>query len=85
MGKLPKFDIVRDIKTTEDGGFFCEGCLVGKDRAVVSPDPRYCQDCYDVLREAMKTDMRWGHSPSMPKVMEGGTGGVGATAAKSDY
>lgn len=72
MGKLPKFDIVRDIKTTEDGGFFCQACLVGKDKATISLDPRYCQDCFDVLREAMETDTRWGYSPSMPKVMKGG-------------
>ena len=64
-----KFDIVRDLKTIEDGGFFCQGCLVGKDRAAMSPDPRYCQDCYDVLREAMETDARWSHSASMPKVV----------------
>jgi len=44
MEKLPKFDIVRDLKTIEDGGFFCQACLVGKDKAAISPDPRYCQD-----------------------------------------
>jgi len=69
MEKFPKFDIARDIKVIEDGGFFCQGCLVGKDKAAMSSDPRYCQDCYDVLREAMKTDMRWSHSTSMPKVL----------------
>ncbi len=69
MGKLPKFDIVRDIKTVEGGGFFCQACLVGKDKATMSPDPRYCQDCFDVLREAMKTDTRWSHSTSIPKVL----------------
>ncbi len=26
MEKLRKFDIARDIKTTEDGGFFCQAC-----------------------------------------------------------
>ena len=69
MEKLRKFDIFQDIKTVEDGGFFCQACLVGKDKAAMSLDPRYCQDCYDVLREAMKTDMRWSHSTSMPKVL----------------
>ncbi len=52
MEKLPKFDIARDIKVIEDGGFFCQGCIVGKKKTEISPDPRYCQDCYDFLREA---------------------------------
>jgi len=69
MEKVPKFDIGRDIKVIEDGGFFCQACLVGKDKATMSPDPRYCQDCYDVLREAMETDTRWSRSASMPKVL----------------
>ncbi len=51
MKKPPKFDIVRDSKAIQDGGFFCQACLVGKDKTAISPDPRYCQDCYDVLRE----------------------------------
>ncbi len=72
MEKLPKFDIVRDIKAIEDGGFFCQACLVGKDKAAISSDPRYCKDCYDVLREAMETDTRWSHSTSLPKLMKGG-------------
>ena len=32
---------------------------MGKDKAAASPDPRYCQACYDFLCEAMKTDTRW--------------------------
>ncbi len=67
--KLPKFDIARDIKVIEDGGFFCQGCLVGKGKAAMSSDPRYCQDCYDILCEVMETDARWRHSASMPKVL----------------
>ncbi len=80
MEKSPQFDIVRDIKIIEDGGFFCHACVVGKDKAAISPDPRYCKDCYDILREEMKTDTRWAHGPSMPKV-DRGTGGAGATEA----
>ena len=72
MEKLPKFDIARDIKVIKGGGFFCQACLIGKDETVISPDQRYCQDCYDFLREAMETDMRWSHSTSMPKLMKGG-------------
>ncbi len=69
MEELPEFDIVRDIKVIEEGGFFCQACVVGKEQAAASPDPRYCRDCYDVLREVGETDSRWRHSPSMPKVL----------------
>ncbi len=72
MGELPKFDIVRDIKIIEDGGFFCQVCVVGKDKTEISSDPRYCKDCFDILREEMKTDTGWSHSTSMPKLMGGG-------------
>jgi len=65
------FNIAEDFKVIKDGGFFCQACLVGKDKAAISPDPRYCQDCYDVLREAMETDARWSHSASISKLMEG--------------
>ncbi len=66
------FNIAEDIKIIEAGGFFCQACVVGKDKASISSDPRYCQDCFDVLREAMETDTRWSHSASMPKLMKGG-------------
>ena len=33
--------------------FFCSTCLEDKDRKELSPDPRYCQGCYDfLLKEA---------------------------------
>ncbi len=33
--------------------FFCYTCLEDKDRKELSPDPRYCQGCYDfLLKEA---------------------------------
>lgn len=43
------FDIKRDPEIEKAGGFFCEGCLVGKPAVEQSPDPRYCQGCYDFL------------------------------------
>jgi len=66
------FDVHRDFAVIKDGGFFCQACLIGKDETAISPDPRYCQDCYDFLREAMEMDTRWSHSASMPKLMKGG-------------
>ncbi len=71
MEKLRKFDIVRDIKIIEDGGFFCQACVVGKDKAAISSDPRYCKDCFDILREERER-IRDSHSASMSKLMEGG-------------
>ena len=47
--RWPQFDIKRDIETVNAGGFFCQACVVGKPLDDISPDPRYCQDCYDVL------------------------------------
>ena len=47
------FDSKRDRAIIETGGFFCEGCLVGKLTQEQSPDPRYCQQCYEfLLKEA---------------------------------
>jgi len=68
MEKLPKFDIVRDIKVIEDGGFFCQVCIVGKDKAAISSDPRYCKDCFDILRKERER-IRDRHSAWMPKVL----------------
>lgn len=63
------FDIRRDHVVIKDGGFLCQACLIGKDGTAASPDPRYCRDCCDFLREAMETDTRWSHSSSMPKLL----------------
>ena len=47
------FDIERDRQIINAGGFFCEACLVGKPADDMSPDPRYCQGCYEFfLKEA---------------------------------
>lgn len=47
------FDVKRDIEIEKAGGFFCHACLVGKPLDDISPDPSYCQGCYDfLLKEA---------------------------------
>ena len=36
-----------------DDSFFCNTCLTDRSTDVLSPDPRYCQGCYDfLLKEA---------------------------------
>jgi len=47
------FSSERDKAIIDAGGFFCEACLVGKPASKASPDPRYCQGCYEfLLKEA---------------------------------
>lgn len=49
------FDVYQDFAVIEDGGgFFCQGCLMDKDKTEISPDPRYCRDCYDFLIKEAK-------------------------------
>lgn len=54
------FDIENDKAIINDGGFFCQACLIGKTQMENSPDPRYCLTCYDfLLKEAdMDTSRR---------------------------
>lgn len=33
------------------GGFYCQACLMGRPAGEQSPDPRYCQRCYEFLLE----------------------------------
>jgi len=54
-----QFNIKRDISIVNNGGFFCEACLVGKAPEEQSIDPRYCQSCYDFLMEEAKQVTRW--------------------------
>lgn len=54
------FDITQDLMVIKDGGFFCQACLMGKDTTAISPDPRYCQDCYDFLVD--EAEILTGHS-----------------------
>jgi len=43
----------------EPGDFYCKACLMDKVEADMSPDDRYCQDCYEfLLKEA---EMLTGH------------------------
>jgi hypothetical protein len=47
------FDTKRDIEIEKAGGFWCHTCLVSHPATEQSPDPRYCQGCYEfLLREA---------------------------------
>ena len=54
------FDVNQDFAVIKDGGFFCQACLIGKDKTAISPDPRYCQDCYDFLVD--EAEILTGHS-----------------------
>lgn len=45
------FDIQQDIAIANDGGFFCQSCIVGKHEDEASPDFRYCGGCYKLLME----------------------------------
>lgn len=49
MGITGYFSIERDQEIANNGGFFCQACLVGKPLDDISPDPRYCLGCYEVL------------------------------------
>ena len=51
------FDIKHDIEIENAGGFFCEACLVGKPADEQSPDPCYCQGCYDLLNAEKKAEL----------------------------
>ena len=48
------FSIERDNEIANNGGFFCQACLVGKPLDDISPDPRYCLGCYEVLSAEAK-------------------------------
>lgn len=43
------FSIAQDKRIIEDGGFFCEACIVAKPLDDQSKDPRLCFTCYEVL------------------------------------
>ena len=46
-----------------DGSFLCYACLDRKDLVHISPDPRYCQGCYDFLVDEAK-QLRLGEHPN---------------------
>jgi len=45
------FNIQKDIKIERAGGFFCEACIACYSIKEQSPNPRYCQQCYAILKE----------------------------------
>ncbi len=53
---MTKFDIKGDIAICEDGGFFCHACLIGKLADDASPGPRYCQGCYQSIKDDTKVE-----------------------------
>jgi len=49
---MTKFDIKKDSELTSTGShFFCQGCLQAKPIEEMSKDYRYCQECYDRMKE----------------------------------
>ena len=52
------FDINFDNSIANDGGFFCEACLMGRSAGEQSPDPRYCRSCYEFLCKEVGMDTR---------------------------
>lgn len=52
-----QFDIKRDNQMINAGThFWCSGCLVAKSKSEQSPDPRYCQGCYELLSGEKKAN-----------------------------
>lgn len=62
------FSSDRDRTIIEARGFFCKACLVGKLASEQSPDPRYCQGCYEFLSAEVKLLGR-GKKPSRVPVV----------------
>ena len=65
------FSAERDRAITDAGGFFCYACLVGKLTVEQSPDPRYCQGCYEFLlkeAEMLSPNKRPKWIPKHPKI-----------------
>ena len=62
------FNIKRDLAIENDGGFFCETCIISKPASERSPDKRYCCFCFDLLLN----EARLGNSRPkwMPKVTQ---------------
>ncbi len=51
-----KAEIEKEIEA-----FFCHACLDGKPATEASPDPHYCQGCYDFL--AKEAELLGGRKP----------------------
>ena len=67
------FNTKLDIDIVNAGGFFCHACLVGKQASDLSPDPRYCQGCYNLLVQEAKMDTSRRNMGWKPIVTSGGT------------
>ena len=48
---MSNFDVKRNREIEKAGGFWCHACLVSHPATEQSPDPRYCQGCYDFLHK----------------------------------
>ena len=55
------FDIERDKLLP----YWCQACLVGKESGQMSPDPRYCNGCYELL--VKEAQMLTRHADWMPQ------------------
>ncbi len=48
--RWPQFNIKKDIELINAGThFWCKACQVARPLSEKSPDPRYCQGCYELL------------------------------------
>lgn len=56
------FNIQKDHAVIDAGGFWCKACCVGRPAAEQSPDLRYCQGCYDILKREAETLVAAGDS-----------------------
>lgn len=43
---MTQFSIKQDIEIEKAGGFWCQGCLIGKPAGEQSDDPKYCHECF---------------------------------------
>lgn len=56
----------------KDYPFFCHACLEDKLADENSPDPRYCQWCYDFLLKEAGMDSSWSKKDWVPRPAKGG-------------
>ncbi len=61
------FSIKQDREIINAGGFFCHACLASKPATEASPDPRYCQVCYDFLTKEAEMLPENKHPKWIPK------------------
>lgn len=59
----------------EIGAFFCHACLEDKPVTEASPDPRYCQGCYDFLVKEAEMLLEGKHPAWIPKPQKAPVGG----------